>query len=105
MGGIIERLLSGNFSSPLTLVFAVFSLLAFYFLFRLGWLFFVKGEEYTDSAEGKRQTRNILRLLIISVLVALLSGFAFEFVRLGRDMAQASAPNAAKGFFDFLLGK
>ena len=105
MSGILDRILQGNFSSPLTLVFVVFTLLAFYFLFRLGWQFFIKGEEYTDSAEGKRQTKNIVRLLIISVLVALLSGFAFEFVRIGRDMAQASAPSAAKGFFDWLIGK
>lgn len=105
MSGILERIIAGNFSSPLTLVFVIFSLLAFYFLFRLGWLFFVKGEEYTDSAEGKRQTRNIVRLLIISVLVALLSGFAFQFVVAARDIAQASAPSAAKSFFEWLSGK
>ena len=105
MGGLLERLLGGNFSSPLTLIFVLFTLLAFYFLFRLGWFFFVKGEEFTDSAEGKRQTRNLVRLLVVSVLIALFSGFAFEFVRIGRDIAQANASTAAKGFFDWLLGK
>ena len=105
MSGLLQRLLAGNFSSPLTLIFIVFTLLAFYFLFRLGWYFFVKGEEFTESAEGKRQTRNLVRLLVVSVLIALFSGFAFEFVRVGRDMAQASASNAATGFFDWLLGK
>ncbi len=105
MSGMIQRLLAGNFSSPLTLIFIVFVLLAFYFLLRLGWFFFVKGEEFTDSPEGKRQTRNVVRLLVISVFIALFSGFAFEFVRIGRDIAQANASTAAKGFFDWLLGK
>ncbi len=105
MSGMIQRLLAGNFSSPLTLIFIVFVLLAFYFLLRLGWFFFVKGEEFTDSPEGKRQTRNLVRLLVISVFIALFSGFAFEFVRIGRDIAQANASTAAKGFFDWLLGK
>lgn len=104
MSGMLQRLLAGNFSSPLTLVFILFVLLAFYFLFRLGWFFFVKGEEFTDSAEGKRQTRNLVRLLVICVFIALFSGFAFEFVRAGRDLAEASAPSAAKGFFEWLAG-
>jgi hypothetical protein len=105
MSGMLERLLAGNFSSPLTLVFILFVLLAFYFLFRLGWFFFVKGEEFTDSAEGKRQTKSLVRLLVICVFIALFSGFAFEFVRAGRDLAQANAPTAAKGFFEWLVGK
>ncbi len=105
MGTMLQRLLAGNFSSPLTLIFVVFTLLAFYFLFRLGWFFFVKGEEFTDSVEGKRQTRSLVRLLVVSVLIALFSGFAFEFVRVGRDIAQANASTAAQGFFDWLLGK
>ncbi len=105
MSGMLERLLSGNFSSPLTLIFVIFVLLAFYFLFRLGWFFFVKGEEFTDSAEGKRQTKNLVRLLVVCVLIALFSGFAFEFVRTGRDLAQANASGAAKGFFEWLVGK
>ncbi len=105
MPELIQRILAGNFSSPLTLVFVVFSLLAFYFLFRLGFLFFVKGDEYTDSVEGRRQTKSVVRLLVVCVCVALFSGFVFEFVRVGRDVAQASAPGAAKGFFDWLVGQ
>ncbi len=105
MPSFLEKLLAGNFSSPLTLIFVFFSLLAIYFLFRLGWFFFVKGDEFTDSVEGKRQTRNLIRLIIVCVLVALFSGFAFEFVRVGRDVTQANAPGAARGFFDWLLGK
>ena len=105
MSGLLQRILAGNFSSPLTLIFIFFTLLALYFLFRLGWFFFVKGEEFTDSAEGKHQIRNLVRLLIVSVFIALFSGFAFEFLRVGRDMAQASASGAAKGFFDWLLGQ
>ncbi len=105
MPGLLQRILAGNFSSPLTLVFVLFSLLAFYFLFRLGWLFFVKGDEYTDTAEGKQQTKNVVRLLVICVFIALFSGFVFEFVRVGRDVAQANAPGAAKGFFDWLVGQ
>ena len=105
MLGLIQRLLSGNFSSPLTLVFVVFTLLAFYFLFRLGWFFFVKGEEFTDSADCKRQVRNIVRLLVVCVAIALLSGFVFDFVKAGRDIASASASGAAQGFFEWLAGK
>ncbi len=105
MGTMLERLLAGNFSSPLTLIFVIFVLLAVYFLLRLGWFFFVKGEEFTDSPEGKRQTRSLVRLLVVCVLIALFSGFAFEFVRVGRDLAQANASSAAKGFFEWLTGK
>jgi len=105
MGGLLQKLLEGNFTSPLTFVFIIFSLLAFYFLFRLGWVFFVRGDEFVESAEGKRQVKNMVRLVIICVLVALFSGFVFEFVRVGRDAVAASAPGAAQGFFDWLLGK
>ncbi len=105
MAGLLERIIGGNFSSPLTLVFIGFSLLAFYFMFRLGWFFFVKGEEFTDSVDGKRQVRNFVRLMVVSVLIALLSGFAFEFVRVGRDIAQENASSTAKSFFDWLIGK
>ncbi len=105
MPGLLQRILSGNFSSPLTLVFVIFSLLAFYFLFRLGWLFFVKGDEFTDTVEGKRQSKNLVRLLVVCVFIALFTGFVFEFVRVGRDVAQANAPGAAKGFFDWLIGQ
>lgn len=105
MPGLVQQILSGNFSSPLTLVFSLFTLLAFYFLFRLGWLFFVKGDAFTDSVAGKQQVKNTLRLLIVCVLIALFTGFAFEFVRVGREVAAASAPDAARGFFDWLLGK
>ncbi len=105
MLGLIEKMLTGNFSSPLTFVFVIFSLLAFYFLFRLGWFFFIKGEEFTDSADGKRQVRNIVRLLVVCVLIALLSGFVFDFVKAGRDIASAGASGAAQTFFDWLAGK
>jgi hypothetical protein len=105
MIGLIERLLQGNFSSPLTLVFVVFTLLAFYFLFRLGWFFFVKGEEFTDSTDGKRQVRNLVRLLVVCVVIALVSGFVFDFVKAGRDIASASASGAASSFFAWLAGK
>ncbi|CAG0944216.1 hypothetical protein ANRL1_01646 [Anaerolineae bacterium] len=105
MPGLLQRILEGNFSSPLTLVFIVFTLLAFYFLFRLAWLFFVRGDEVAESIAGKREAKNLVRLLIISVVIALFSGFVFEFVRAGRDVAQSSAPSAAKGFFDWLVGK
>jgi hypothetical protein len=105
MSGLLQRILEGNFSSPLTLVFILFTLLAFYFLFRLGFLFFVRGDEFTDSVEGKRQIKNLVRLLIVCIFIALFTGFIFEFVRVGRDVAQANAPGAARGFFDWLLGK
>ncbi len=105
MAGLLQKILEGNFSSPLAFVFAVFVLLALYFLLRLGWLFFVRGDEFTESVEGKRQVKNTVRLLIACVLIALFSGFVFEFIRIGRDAVAASAPGAAKGFFDWLLGK
>ncbi|MGB8643863.1 MAG: hypothetical protein WCF84_01375 [Anaerolineae bacterium] len=105
MPGIIDQILHGNFGAPLTLIFVLFSLLAIYFLARLGWLFFVRGDEYTDSVEGKRQIRNLVRLLVISLFVALFTGFVFQFVSVGRDVAQQNAPGAARGFFDWLLGK
>ncbi len=105
MPGIIQQILNGNFSAPLTLIFVFFTLLAIYFLLRLGWLFFARGEEFTESVEGKRQIRNLVRLLIISLFVALFTGFVFQFVSIGRDVAQQNAPGAARGFFDWLLGK
>lgn len=105
MPGIIQQILSGNFSAPLTLVFILFTLLAFYFLVRLGWLFFVRGDEFSESQQGKRETKNLVRLLIICVLIALFTGFAFQFLSVGREVAQQNAPGAARGFFDWLLGK
>lgn len=105
MGGLVQRILEGNFSSPLTFVFIIFALLAFYFLFRLGWIFFVRGDEFAESAPGKRETKNTVRLLLICIFIALFSGFIFEFVRIGRDAVAASAPSVSKGFFDWLLGK
>lgn len=105
MPELLTKVFGGNFSSPLTFVFVIFTLLAFYFLFRLGWLFFAKGDEFVESVEGKRQTRNNVRLLIASVLIALFSGFVFQFVVSGREAIAASAPGAAKGFFDWLVGK
>ncbi len=105
MGGLIQKVLEGNFSSPLSFIFIIFVLLAFYFLIRLGWLFFVRGDEFVESAEGKRQSKNTVRLLIICIVIALFSGFVFEFVRVGRDAVAASAPGAANGFFNWLLGK
>lgn len=105
MPGLLDKILAGNFSSPLTLVFVLFTLLAFYFLFRLGWLFLVQGEQVTDSVEGKRQIKNLVRLLAVCIFIAFFSGFVFEFLRAGRDVAQANAPGAAQGFFGWLLGK
>ena len=105
MPGLLQKIFDGNFSSPLTLVFIVFTLLAFYFLFRLGWLFLVRGDEAAESVAGKREAKNLVRLLVISVVIALFAGFVFEFVRVGRDAAQANAPGAAKSFFDWLVGK
>ena len=105
MGGLVQKILEGNFSSPLTFVFIIFSLLAFYFLVRLGWIFFVRGDEFAESADGKRQVKNTVRLLLITIFIALFSGFIFEFVRVGKDAVAASAPGAARGFFDWLLGK
>ena len=55
MPGLIQELLSGNFSSPLSWVFVIFTLLAFFFLFRLAWIFFVQGDTFTESVEGRRQ--------------------------------------------------
>ncbi len=105
MPGIIQQILNGNFSAPLTLIFVFFTLLAIYFLLRLGWFFFARGDEFTESVEGKRQIRNLVRLLVISLFVALFTGFVFQFVSIGRDVAQQNAPGAARGFFDWLLGK
>jgi len=105
MGNLLQKILAGNFSSPLTFVFIIFALLAFYFLFRLGWIFFVRGDEFAESAPGKRETKNVVRLLIVCILIALFSGFVFEFIRAGRDAVTATAPGAAQGFFDWLLGK
>jgi len=105
MGSLIQKILDGNFSSPLTFVFIIFTLLAFYFLLRLAWIFFVRGDEFAESVEGRRQTKNTVRLLALCVFIALFSGFVFEFVRIGRDAIAASAPDAARGFFDWLLGK
>jgi hypothetical protein len=105
MGGLLQKILEGNFTSPLTFVFIIFTLLAFYFLVRLAWIFFVRGDEFAESTEGRRQTKNTVRLLVICIFVALFSGFVFEFIRIGRDAVAASAPNAARGFFDWLLGK
>lgn len=105
MPTIVQQLLSGNFSAPLTLVFVFFTLLAFYFLFRLGVIFFLRGDEFAESAEGKRQIKGNARLLLISIFVALFTGFVFQFVSVGREVAQQNAPGAARGFFDWLLGK
>ena len=105
MPGLIQQLLAGNFSSPLSWVFIVFTLLAFYFLFRLAWMFFAKGDAFTESVEGRRQVGNTVRILVICVLVALLSGFVFQFLVVGRAAAESSAPGAAQGFFSWLLGQ
>ena len=103
--GILQQIFSGNFSAPLTLVFLFFTLLAFYFLFRLGLAFFVRGDAYTDSEQGKREINNNVRLLFVSLFVALFAGFIFEFVAQGRQALTGSAPGAAQGFFDWLIGK
>ncbi len=105
MPELLNKIFAGNFSSPLSFVFVIFTLLAFYFLFRLAWLFFVKGDEYAESAEGKKQAKSIVRLLVACVLIALFSGFIFQFVIAGRDAMAASAPSTAKSFFDWLVGK
>lgn len=105
MPQIIQELLAGNFSAPLTLAFILFTLLAFFFLFRLAYIFFVKGDSYTDSVEGKRQVKNTVRTLIVCVLIALFTGFIFQFVSVGRGVAEQNAPGAAQGFFNWLLGK
>ncbi len=105
MPELIQQLLSGNFSSPLSWVFVIFTLLAFYFLFRLAWIFFVQGDTFTDSVEGRQQVKNTVRILVICVGVALLSGFLFQFLLAGRAAAESSAPGAAQGFFDWLLGR
>lgn len=105
MPGLIQQLLQGNFSSPLSWVFVVFTLLAFYFLFRLGWVFLVQGDTFTESVEGKRQVSNNVRLLIICVLVAFFTGFLFQFLSAGRTAAESAAPGAAESFFNWLLGR
>ncbi len=105
MPAIIQQLLSGNFSAPLTLIFVLFTLLALYFLFRLGVLFFVRGDEFTDSVEGKRQTKSLVRLLVISLFIALFTGFIFQFVSIGQGVAEQNAPTAARSFFNWLLGR
>lgn len=102
---ILQQIFSGNFSSPLTLIFIFFTLLAFYFLFRIGLAFFARGDEYTESAGGRKEVRNAVRLFAISIFIALFSGFLFEFVARGRDVLTGSAPGAAQGFFDWLLGR
>jgi hypothetical protein len=104
MPELIQQLLAGNFSSPLSWVFVIFTLLAFYFLFRLAWIFFVQGDTFTESVEGRRQVRNTVRTLIICVLIALFTGFVFQFLSVGRAAAESTAPGAAQGFFDWLLG-
>jgi hypothetical protein len=105
MPGIIQQILQGNFSAPLTLIFVFFSLLALYFLFRLGWLFFVRGDEFMETADGKRQAKGTVRLLIVCVLIAFFSGFVFQFLNIGRGVAEQNAPGVAQGFFNWLLGK
>ena len=105
MPELLSKIFAGNFSSPLSFIFVIFVLLAFYFLFRLAWIFFVKGDEFTESVEGKKQIKSQVRLLVTCVLIALFSGFVFQFVLAGRDAMAASAPSAAKGFFDWLVGK
>ena len=105
MPGIIQQILNGNFIAPLTLVFIFFSLLALYFLVRLGWLFFVRGDEFMESVEGRRQARSVLQLLIVCVLIAFFTGFAFQFLNVGRNVAEQNAPGAATSFFNWLLGK
>lgn len=102
--GVLQQILNGNFSSPLTLVFVFFTLLAFYFLFRIGIAFFARGDIYTESTAGQREIRNTVKLFAVSLFVALFSGFLFEFVARGRDVLTGSAPGAAQGFFDWLLG-
>lgn len=105
MPGLLQELLAGNFSSPLSWVFIIFTLLAFYFLFRLAWIFFVRGDTFTESVEGRRQVKNTVRTLLICVGIALFTGFVFQFLYVGRAAAESSAPGAAQGFFDWLLGK
>ena len=105
MPGLIQELLAGNFSSPLSWVFIIFTLLACYFFFSLAWIFFVQGDTFTESVEGRRQVKNVVRMLVVCVGVALLTGFAFQFLSVGRSAAESSAPGAAQGFFDWLLGK
>jgi hypothetical protein len=105
MPGLLQELLRGNFSSPLSWVFMIFTLLAFYFLFRLAWIFFVQGDTFTESVEGRRQVKNVVQTLLICVGIALFTGFVFQFLYVGRAAAESSAPGAAQGFFDWLLGK
>lgn len=105
MPGLVQELLAGNFSSPLTWVFVVFTLLAFYFLFRLAWIFFVQGDTFTESVTGRAQVKNTVRILVICIGVSLLTGFLFQFLLAGRAAAESTAPGAAQGFFNWLLGK
>lgn len=105
MPGLIQELLAGNFSSPLTWVFVIFTLLAFYFLFRLAWIFFVQGDTFTESVQGRAQVKNTVRILVICVGIALLTGFLFQFLLAGRAAAESTAPDAAQSFFNWLLGK
>ncbi len=105
MPAIIQQLLNGNFTAPLTLIFIFFTLLAIYFLLRLGWLFFTRGDEFTDSLEGKRQIQGLVRLLVVCLFIALFTGFVFQFVSIGRGVAEQNAPGAAQGFFNWLLGR
>lgn len=105
MPDLIQQLLQGNFSSPLSWVFVIFTLLAFYFLFRLAWVFFVRGDAFTESVEGRQQVKSIVRVLIICLLVAFFTGFLFQFLSAGRTATESAAPEAARGFFDWLLGR
>jgi hypothetical protein len=105
MPELIRELLAGNFSSPLSWVFIIFTLLAFYFLFRLAWVFFVQGDTFTESVEGRGQVKNTVRILVVCFVIALLTGFLFQFLVAGRAAAESSAPGAAQGFFNWLLGK
>lgn len=105
MPGLLQELLAGNFSSPLTWVFVIFTLLAFYFLFRLAWIFFVQGDTFTESVTGRAQVKNTVRILVICVGVSLLTGFLFQFLLAGRAAAESTAPSAAQSFFNWLLGK
>ena len=105
MPDLLNKIFQGNFSSPLTFVFVIFTLLAFYFLFRLAWLFFAKGDEFVESAEGKKQTKSFVRLLVTCVMIALFAGVVFQIILVGRDALTASAPSAAKSFFEWVVGK
>lgn len=105
MPDLLNKIFQGNFSSPLTFVFVIFTLLSFYFLFRLAWLFFAKGDEFVESTEGKKQTKGYVRLLVTCVMIALFAGVVFQIILVGRDALTASAPSAAKSFFEWVVGK